>query len=666
MEQKRKRRNIILALLLIALAAGMAALPAMLRSAKPEKKDNAAILSARAERARVRTTISGGGTLTDQEGVAITVPKGVEITGYLVSNGDWVEAGQPVAAVDKVSVMQTIATVQKNLDYLEKQLRRNPGKVGTDAIYAPVAGRVKAVYAQKGDAVTEVMERCGALAVVSLDGLMALEVETAESVSPGDGVTVELPDGKTMPGRVDQRRGDTLVVTLSDDGPGLGDRAKVFSSDGRELGSGELYIHSAWNVTAASGTITYVAAAENRAVGAGGHLFNLSDVDFTAKFRDLSDQHREYETVMADLFVMYDQGVIPAPAAGRVSGIDTARVGQMRADGQEYALVLLSAEDGETPAEPDPTPAPTAAPTPPADPNSTSPGSFTTKSAMVSDVSFGAVGFMVSKDSVKVSAWTAYPSIDYGKCDPLVMTSFSGVSVYNGGDGGKWSKGSPSDLSLGDMVYFVYSGEQLIWILRPKAPEIPAGGGGGGGGGYEEPFEMYDLTRTELLRVVPQDAMTVEVVVDELDITSVAVGQEAEITVDALPGRAYTGVVQQVDPNGKNNGGNTKYTVTISIPRDEKMLNGMNATAILTVGVTDEVLTLPAAALTQKGRRTLVYTGYDPAAETLLDPVEIVTGVSDGVTVEILEGLTEGQTVYYAYYESDPFAISGNLPAEYT
>ena len=170
----------------------------------------------------------------------------------------------------------------------------------------------------------------------------------------------------------------------------------------------------------------------------------------------------------------------------------------------------------------------------------------------------------------------------------------------------------------------------------------------------------------ELLRVVPQDAMTVEVVVDELDITSVAVGQEAEITVDALPGRAYTGVVQQVDPNGKNNGGNTKYTVTISIPRDEKMLNGMNATAILTVGVTDEVLTLPAAALTQKGRRTLVYTGYDPAAETLLDPVEIVTGVSDGVTVEILEGLTEGQTVYYAYYESDPFVISGNLPAEYT
>ncbi len=665
MEKKRKRRNIILALVLLALAAGMIALPTLLRSAKPEKTDNARVLSARAERARVRTTISGGGSLTDQEGAAVKVLPGVEVTEYLVSDGELVEAGQPVAKVDKVSVMQTIATVQKNLDYLEKQLRRNPGKVTADAIFAPVAGRVKAIYANKGDAASDVMERYGALAVVSLDGLMAMEVETAETVGPGESVTVELPDGKKMPGRVDQRRGNTLVITLSDDGPGLGDAAKAFASDGTELGSGELYVHSAWNVTAATGTVTYIAAAVNKTVGAGGHLFNLDNVDFTAKFKDLSRQHREYETAMAELFVMYEQGVIPAPAAGRVSGVDSEKVGLMRADGQDYALVLLS-EGGEEepPAEPDPTPVPP--PPPPSDPNTASPDALTTKSAMVSEVKFGSMTFMVSRDAAKVTSWAAYPSIDYNKCDPSVMTSFSGVTVYDMGSDGQWKKASPSDLNMGDMLYFVYSGEQLLWILRPKAPEIDYGGGGGGWGGYEEPFEMYDLTRKELLQVVPQETMTVEVVVDELDITAVAVGQEAEITVDALPGRAYTGTVQQVDPNGKNNGGNTKYTVTIAIPRDEKMLNGMNATAILTVGVTDEVLTIPAAALTQKGRRTLVYTGYDPETDTLLDPVEVATGVSDGVTVEILEGLEEGKTIYYTYYEANPFAAAAALPSEYT
>ena len=295
MERKRKRRNIVLTLVLVALAAGMIALPTLLRSAKPETEDKASILSARVERSQVRTTISGGGTLTDQDGVAVTVPKGVEVMEYLVSNGDWVEKGQPVVAVDKISVMQTIITVQENLDYLAKQLRRNPGRVSTDAIFAPVAGRVKAVYAQKGDAASDVMERFGCLAVVSLDGLMALETETEESADPGDPVTVELADGTRKPGRIDQRRGNKLVVTLSDDGPEPGTLASVFSADDKELGSGELYVHSAWNVTAASGTITYVAAAVNKTVGAGGHLFNLDNVDFTSKFRDLSAQHRDDE-----------------------------------------------------------------------------------------------------------------------------------------------------------------------------------------------------------------------------------------------------------------------------------------------------------------------------------------------------------------------------------
>ena len=166
---------------------------------------------------------------------------------------------------------------------------------------------------------------------------------------------------------------------------------------------------------------------------------------------------------------------------------------------------------------------------------------------------------------------------------------------------------------------------------------------------------MYELTETELLRVVPQNAMTVEVTIDELDILSVAEGQEAEITVDALPGRAYTGVVSHIDPNGKNSGGNTKYTVTISIDRDGNMLGGMNATAILTVGVTEDVLTLPAAAFSEKGSRTIVYTGFDEETRTLLDPVEVEIGVSDGVTVEILSGLSEGDRIWYSYYETEAF-----------
>ena len=57
-------------------------------------------------------------------------------------------------------------------------------------------------------------------------------------------------------------------------------------------------------------------------------------------------------------------------------------------------------------------------------------------------------------------------------------------------------------------------------------------------------------------------------------------------------------------------------------------------------------------ALVEKGNETLVYTGYDEENDTLLDPVKVKVGSSDGETVEILEGLEKGQTYYYAYYDT--------------
>ena len=54
----------------------------------------------------------------------------------------------------------------------------------------------------------------------------------------------------------------------------------------------------------------------------------------------------------------------------------------------------------------------------------------------------------------------------------------------------------------------------------------------------------------------------------------------------------------------------------------------------------------------EQGNQTVVYTGYDKENETLRNPVVVKVGSSDGETVEILEGLTNGQTYYYAYYDT--------------
>ena len=65
-----------------------------------------------------------------------------------------------------------------------------------------------------------------------------------------------------------------------------------------------------------------------------------------------------------------------------------------------------------------------------------------------------------------------------------------------------------------------------------------------------------------------------------------------------------------------------------------------------------DVLTLPAAALTEDGSKTIVYTALDKKTGELTSLVEVTTGLSDGEVVEILSGLGSGDTVYYAYYDT--------------
>lgn len=641
-------RNVILGLIVVLAAAAMALAPLFLRTARQDQEDGADILSVPVKRGSVRTTISGGGALAGADPLKISVPHGVEITEYLVSNGMQVQAGQPMAAVEKVSVMQTIAVVQKNLEHLDKQMRTTPGYWPTMTLTAPASGRVKAIYAQAGDSVTEVMRSHGALLVVSLDGQMAVRTRTDAPAIVGESVTVTLSDGTQYPGRVELHRGDELTVTLTDNGPELGDTASVSSADGRDLGRGELTVHRAWNLTAVSGVVTQIYVKNGEQIYTGYGLCFLDQVAGSGKYDQLAKTRREYEKAMEELFALYDAGTVNAPEAGIVSGVDESRVGLMAAHAPEYSLVLLGAA-------PEP---------PPISPGDADPAVFQNKPAMVGEVCFGRITFLANPDYDTVKSYEDTPDVDYNKAESVRVTSFDGVQVYEMDvKGTSWTMKTASEIYAGQLVYLVYDNSgKLMWVLIPPLPETPSGGGGGGGA--EPPFEMYDLTRTELFRLTPEGSMTVQVNIDELDIISVAPGQEAEITVDALPGRSFMGHVLEIDPKGTNNGGNTRYTVTIAVDREENMLAGMNATAILTVGVTEDILTLPVAALEEKGSRTIVYTGYDEATNTLLDPVEVRTGVSDGSTVEIVEGLSEGTEVWYSYYKGASMPELMGLPVE--
>lgn len=146
--------------------------------------------------------------------------------------------------------------------------------------------------------------------------------------------------------------------------------------------------------------------------------------------------------------------------------------------------------------------------------------------------------------------------------------------------------------------------------------------------------------------ISPNENMCLSVSVDELDINSMEKGQKAVITFDAIEDKEFEGEVTKIGSTASVNGGVAKYTVEITIPKDDEMKQGMNASATITTEERNQVLTLPMNALQEQGDRTFVYTEQE-ADGTLSGEVEVQTGLTDGNTVEITDGLEEGDTVYY-------------------
>ena len=140
--------------------------------------------------------------------------------------------------------------------------------------------------------------------------------------------------------------------------------------------------------------------------------------------------------------------------------------------------------------------------------------------------------------------------------------------------------------------------------------------------------------------------VTLAINVDELDINSVSVDQEASITLDAIEDQTYSGVVTKVADSASSSGGVAKYVVDIEMSKDTQMKVGMNASATITVEEKEDVVTVPVSALQEKGDRTFVYTKKDEEGN-LSGEQEVTTGLSDGGNVEITEGLSEGDTIYY-------------------
>ena len=784
--KKKRIKQYIAWICIVALVALLAVMPLLARKDVEEDGPVASILEGTVQTGDIEVALQGGGTLVSGNAMDVKLPTGVKITEFLVRNGDIVSEGDPVAVVDQISVMTAIVQVRETLEYIQEEMADAKDDTVASTIAATPGGKVKEVYAKAGDSVQDVMLEHGALAVLSMDGLMAVDLKIKTNLASGDTVYVTFEDGTRVSGRVDSNLDGELVITVEDEDYEIGTPVTVTNAEDKTLGKGELYAHNAWKATAFSGTVNTVYARKNTEVYSGATLFTLKDTDFEGTLESLASLHREYEELLQDLFAMYETEVITAPCDGLISGVDEDSEFLLSAiDGQQgwfvdlldtsgeeksWTVMLLSNveevctgdesclakkhEDGCplkctgredcTAVDHDAGCAVFCTMLPDCANLNHKAGCLGVCTGMGDTCQSTRVHQYHLKSCVKrcISDLDENPDttcdsdvhydaciencIESEECTALThkegcyfhgvtytaiavqvkMVALEGLQVVAGNttyqvspEGSGWKLvnpdkiqdvfvGNPQLLVVADpgqygegdillIITGVNSSGQSVYqntVLYQKG-QTSGGGFPGGFPGFGDlsglfggmggigamggmpgaagtGFELFDLEGSVLMTVTEQDVMTLNINLDEHDINKVTLDQRAQVKITPLKGRVFEAKVTDIGTTGINGGGSSKFTVELTLPLEKDMLSGMSAAAYLPLYTQTDVLTIPVAALVEQGGKTVVHTALDPETGDPANPVEVTTGISDGINVEILSGLALGDTFYYSYYDT--------------
>ena len=613
---------------------------------------NVKILSGKVEKKDLTSLIQSTGSLEEQEAVPLTIPASVTVDFVCVHNGDNVTAGQIVGKVDKLSAMKAIVSVNQALTEIDSQLQKAHEAREDSTIKAPADGIVKVVYAQVGEKVVDVMNEHGSLMLLSLDGHMAVQVPTAEGLSAGDSVTVTLADGREITGDVEYLEEGTATVTVTDRGYAIGEQVSVKTQKGELLGNGPLYVHRPLNITGYLGTITRIYGREGNKAYAGNSVIALSNTADLAEYLTLLQQREEYEEELKTLFELHQTGYIHAPCDGVIEGLSDDLTYASLNDIVAGLIVRHLASD----------------------PSDATPAEFENFLGSVKEAYGGGRVYLEKVGRVDLENYSSLPSPS-GSMDGEYTIPSVPIYTCNGGQLNK------SDIQAGDKVLFTFDKEtgSLLWVVvetgtvpapvdpseTPEESPSPSGRPGGGrisfrvggrsGGsssGTGSKQQTYTIAEREICTVTPQEKMLMIVSIDELDILGLSLGQEADLYLDALPNKGFKATVTEIDQEGENEGGNTKYHATLALDRKLQMYPGMNGTVCFPRSEKKEVLTVPLAALKENGGEIIVYTAYSEETGELLSPVRVSTGVSDGTDAEIVSGLALGDTFYYRYADA--------------
>lgn len=670
---KKSKKKKIISLIVVVAVAGTSGAVVYRKVRRPvaAATEVSKVQTAEVKKGNISNTITGTGNLELDDAEAVSIPSGLTIGDVLVESGDYVSTGTVLANVDSASVQTAMDEIQSELEELDEKIRTCQEDEDANAVVSSVSGRVKAIYVEEGSDVADIIIEKGALIELSLDGYMAVSIEKTDSVAAGGTVSsVSVTENESvsaddellvLEGTESSAEYEKLLLVRKARTETLQKFAQLARSP--QIIAEQDGIVQDVNV-AASGTTSSESSAQSSTTSGAGNASqmaytgqDLSDLTFTQlsfddgttpviveKTENNSDDTQDTVQDQQIAFSIVGSGnstgslaVIPAPVTGQTpvtdisasdgiySGVITWNpADSVFAAGTEYkALVVLSAAEGYC---------------------------FTT--ASIQGIETGTVsGVQISDNGKTLEFQMVFP-------ETAAENNNSGGQIGDNGNSGQESDSTVTDGSTSqsssneqqsneqqDTTGSTQNNENSSTTQNSAAAgnsnsqSVQAGQSTGSTGASasgtastadststskedstEDAVDSASQYSTDVtaFMISPDENRLLSVSVDELDINSVELGQKAVVTFDAIEDQEFEGEVTKIGNTASVSGGVAKYTITITIPKDDD--------------------------------------------GNLFGETEVTTGLSDGSTVEITDGLEEGTTVYYLRSESSSSGSSTDMP----
>lgn len=690
--KKIKKKKVIIIACVAAAAVGCSAIAAngLLSSKVSVEASVGAASETKVTKGDISNTVSGTGTLTLDGDTSIKIPSGITIEDTKVTSGQEVKAGDILATVNMRSVYSAIETIESRISALDSQIASVQSNTNTTNVSAGVKGTVTKIYASVGDDAYSCISKNGALMeITTSDGNIIKVISSGGTiksipVSEGSSVTADTTVLTILAGSLDAsykgyiaEREDLVeqldellkiessgAITAPQDGI-IAD-VNISSSSSSSSGTSSSSTGTGTTTSLSGSTTNTYSASYTGNLSSSAVLTSctktvllsetVTDDDTsqdTSSDASANDTKLSFSIVSSESSTKENLGIL-SPAkdqkvmneifasdnsyTGTISW--TPQMDSFAANTIYQANVKLTAGDG-----------------------------YCFAADSILSLENGIIsGLQISDNGKTLSFTISYPSYsddsdnndkdkdnsdnntdddktqnnssDNNKnTDKTTNTNSSEDFVSGGTDSSTYSIGN---ISSGNVDLSSYTSSDTAASADTAVSAASS----------DNSSSASTSSMVTAFTLSTQGNLSVSVSVDELDINSMSIGQEATVTLDAIENQSFTGTVSSIaNTSSSSSGGVAKYTVKLTLPKDDSMKIGMNASVNIVASESTDVLIIPVSALQERGDESYVYTKIDEDGN-LSGEVTVTTGLSDGTNVEIKDGLEEGTTIYYQKSDS--------------